>query len=224
MVEVTPLSCAGLPEEDDSVEAVMSGGGVDATVLVAAVEGQWKEDIELLKQEYHEGIMDLTGAAHVGRSSTAWSNVNEAKSKAVKRKTGKAPAYHIPKSWGKDAAAVWPEEDPFYIYVQDPAKVQLLFTLFDDDVIGDGSAIGSTYIPLAKVLPQVKYSQEQLVSKIKAEIIQKIKRGEIDPDKINEEIAKAVNNDIQAWEGDLKLSSKPRTKNKNSQITMGMAA
>ena len=53
MVEITPLSCSGLPEEDDSVEAVMTGGGVDACLLVAAVEGQWKEDIELLKQNYH---------------------------------------------------------------------------------------------------------------------------------------------------------------------------
>ena len=85
--------------------------------------------------------------------------------------------------------------------------MQLLFTLFDDDVIGDGSALGSTYTPLAKILPQVKYSQEALVSKIKNDIIQNIKRGEIEADKIDEEIAKAVNKDIQAWEGDLKLTS-----------------
>jgi hypothetical protein len=224
LVEVTPLKCSGLPEDDDGVESLISGGGVDACVLVAAVEGQWKEDIELLKQEYHEGIMDLTGAAHVGRSSTAWARVNEGKSKAEKKKTGKALPYHIPKKWGTDASAVWPEQDPFYIYVQDPANVQLLFTLFDDDVVGEGSAIGSTYTPLAKVLPQVKFSQEQIVSKLKKEIIDKIKRGEIDPDKVDEEVAKAVKNDIQAWEGDLKLTSKPRIKNKNNQVAMGMAA
>lgn len=63
MVEVTPFSCQGLPAEDDNLEGLVSGGGVDACVLVAAIEGQWKEDIELLKQEYHEGILDLTGAA-----------------------------------------------------------------------------------------------------------------------------------------------------------------
>lgn len=71
MVEVTPLRCSGLPDEDDNVEAALSGGGVDAKILVAAVEGQWKEDIELLKQNYHEGISDLTGAAHIGQSSVS---------------------------------------------------------------------------------------------------------------------------------------------------------
>ena len=45
MVEVTPIQCSGLPEEDDGVERALSGGGVDACILVAAIEGQWKEDI-----------------------------------------------------------------------------------------------------------------------------------------------------------------------------------
>lgn len=108
--------------------------------------------------------------------------------------------------------------------MQDPSKVLLLFTLFDDDVVGEGSAIGSTYTPLSKLLPQVKFSQQETVDKIKKELIGKIKSGEIDPDDIDEEIAKAVNKDIQAWEGTLKLSSKPRIKNKNSQIAKGMAA
>jgi hypothetical protein len=224
MIEVTPIQCEGLPEDDDNVEAALTGGGVDAKILVAAVEGQWKEDIELLKQGYHEGILDLTGAAHVGQSSTAWSNVNEKKSNDEKRKTGKAPPYHIKKTWGKDASAVWPEEEPFYIYVQDPANVQLLFTLFDDDVIGEGSALGSTYIPLSKVLPQVQFSKEEIVNKLKNSILQRIQSGSIEPNQIDEEISKAVNKDIQAWDGDLKLTSKPRIKNKNSQITMGAAA
>lgn len=224
MVEITPLTCSGLPEEDDNMEAIMSGNGVDAAVLVAAIEGQWKEDIELLKQGYHEGIMDLTGAAHIGRSSTAWSNINERKSQQEKMKTGKAPAYHIQKSWGKDASAVWPEEDPFYIYVQDPANVKLLFTIFDDDVIGEGSAIGSTYIDLPEVLPQVRFSQEQMISNLKQEVIRKIQAGEISPDKIDEEVARAVEEGIKPWEGDLKMTSKPRIKNKNSQVAMGMAA
>jgi hypothetical protein len=224
LVEVTPLRCSGLPDDDDSVEAALTGGGVDAAVLVAAVEGQWKEDIELLKQQYHEGILDLTGAAHVGRSSTAWSNVNERQSNGIKKKTGKAPAYHIQKGWGKDAAAVWPEEEAFYMYIQDPANVQLLFTLYDADVIGEGSAIGSTYTALTKVLPQAKYSQDEIVAKVKKEIIAKIKRGDIDPDKIDEEVMKATAISAQAWEGDLKLTSKPRIKDKKGQVAMGMAA
>ena len=225
MVEITPLKCTGLPDEDNNMEAALSGGGVDACIMVAAVEGQWKEDIELLKQGFHEGIMDLSGAAHVGRSSTAWSNVNINKSKSEKRKTGKAPAYHIPKTWGKDGEAVWPEEEPFYIYVQDPEKVKLLFTLFDDDVIGGGSPLGSTYISLAEVLPQVKASQTDLmIDQLKHQVQERIQRGEIEPDKIDEEFSKAINKDIKAWEGDLKLTSKPRIKNKNNQRIMGAAA
>lgn len=224
LVEITPLRCSGLPDEDDGLESLMSGGGVDASIMVAVIEGNWKEDIALLKKEYHEGILDLTGAAHIGKSSTAWSNVNEAKSIAEKKKTGKALPYHIKKSWGKDAAAVWPEEDPFYLYIQDPANAQLLFTLFDDDIIGEGSAIGSTYVPLSKVLPQVSFSQEEIVAKLKADILKKIELGEIEANRIDDEIVTAVSNDIQTWEGDLKLSSKPRIKNKNSQMALGAAA
>lgn len=224
MIEVTPLRCSGLPDEDDGLESLMSGGGVDASIMVAVVEGNWKEDIELLKREYHEGILDLTGAAHIGKSSTAWSNVDESKSKLAKMKTGKALPYHVKKSWGKDAAAVWPEDDPFYLYIQDPANAQLLFTLFDDDVIGEGSAIGSTYVPLAKVIPQVSYTQDDMVAELKASILEKIQRGEIEPNEIENDISKVIGKNIQTWEGDLKLRSKPRIKNKNSQIALAAAA
>jgi hypothetical protein len=225
MVEVTPIKCTGLPDEDDNIQAALTGGGADAKILVAAVEGQWEDDIELLKQGYHEGILDLTGAAHVGKSSTAWSNINMKKSDAAKKKTGKALPYHIPKSWGKDAEAVWPEDEPFYIYVQDPENCQLLFTLFDDDVIGDGSALGSTFTSLAEVLPQVKLSEQEMINKLKTDVLKRIQSGEISPDQIDEEISKAVSRNIkEAWEGELKLTSKPRIKNKNGQMTMGAAA
>ena len=218
LVEVTPIKCTGLPNEDDQLESLISGDGIDASIMVAAIEGQWKEDIALLKQGYHEGILDLSGAAHIGKSSTAWSNVDERRSINEKKKTGKAPPYHVKKSWGKDASAIWPEPDPFYIYVQDPANVLLLFTLFDDDVIGDGSAIGSTYTRLSKILPQVSYSQDETIESIKSKILEAIQRGELDPGDIEEEILKAVQEETHAWEGDLKLTSKPRIKNKNSQI------
>ena len=224
LVEVTPIQCAGLPEEDDNVEAALTGRGVDAALLVAAVEGQWDEDIKLLNEQYHEGIMDLSGATHVGRSRTAWSNVNEKKSQAEKKKTGKALPYHVKKGWGRDASAVWEDEEPFYLYIQDPANARLVFTLFDDDVVGSGSAIGSVNTPLSKLLPQVGYSQDKVVQQIKEEIIKKIQRGDINPEDIDAEVAKAVSAGVQAWEGVLKLTSKPRIKNKNNQVAMGMAA
>ena len=224
LVEVTPIQCSNLPEEDDNVEAIASGSGVDATLLVAAVESQWEEDLDLLKQEFHEGVLDLSGSTHVGRSRTAWSNINENQSNAAKKKTGKALAYHVPAKWGSGGKAVWADEDPFYLYVQDPKSVRLVFTIFDEDVIGEGSAIGSTQKYLVDLLPQVKSSQEELVEQIKSEIIQRIKRGDVDPNNIDAEVAKAVNLGVKAWEGDLRLTSKPRVKNKNSQVAMGMAA
>jgi Lipase (class 3) len=227
LVEVTPISCSDLPDEDSTVESIATGGGVDAAIVVAAVEGSiWKEDIELLEKEpYHAGVFDLKGAAHVGRSRTAWANVNINQSNAAKRKTGQALPYHIPKKWNRAPQAQWPEDEtPFYLYVQDPENVQLVFTLMDDDVLGEGSAISSTHIPLAKYLPQAKYSQQELVARVKKEIVSKIQKGELDESMLDDEVAKAVAENIKAWEGDLKMTVKPRIKNKNGQVAVGAAA
>ena len=82
LIQFQPIQAIGLPDEDDTVESLATGGGSDAYLSVAALEGHWKEDITMLEKEmYHEGIRDLSGAAHVGRSSTAWSNVNENQAK-----------------------------------------------------------------------------------------------------------------------------------------------
>jgi len=225
-VEVTPISCTDLPDEDSTVESIATGGGVDACMLVAAVETEiWKEDMELLeKNQYYNGVFDLNGAAHVGRSRTAWANVNVHQSNAAKRKTGKALPYHVKKTWNKSPRAIWPEdEDPFYIYVQNPADVQLVFTLLDDDVFGEGTPISSTHIPLAKYLPEVNYSQQELVERIKKEIVAKIQKGELDESVSNEQVIKAVSENMKGWEGDLKMTLKPRADNKNGQMAMGAA-
>jgi hypothetical protein len=56
IVEVTPLKATDLPDEDDAAESVMTGGGIDATLLVSVVEGAWKEDVEMLeKEQFHNG-------------------------------------------------------------------------------------------------------------------------------------------------------------------------
>mmetsp|Transcript_18437 Transcript_18437/g.24348 ORF Transcript_18437/g.24348 Transcript_18437/m.24348 type:complete len:794 (-) Transcript_18437:218-2599(-) len=225
LVEVTPLSCSGLPDDQSLLEGALTGSGVDAAILVAAVEGQWKEDIELLKKQYHEGIFELSGATHIGRSSTAWANIDEKQSNAHKKKTGKALPFHVKKDWFKDASAIWPEEDPFYLYVQDPENVQLLFTLLDDDVIGEGKAVGSTYVALRKLLPPMaKYSQDKILERASEEVLQRLNGKNIESTKIDEEIAKAVNREISPWEGELSLTSKPRIKNKNGQVALGVTA
>ena len=118
IVEVTPLRASDLPDEDDAAESLITGGGVDAALLVGVVEGAWREDVDKLEREtYHNGVLDLAGCAHVGRSSTAWSNVDEVKGRR-KRAKGGSGAYHIKSSWGRGGQAVWEGDPPFYLYVQ----------------------------------------------------------------------------------------------------------
>jgi len=240
MVEVTPIECSDLPEEDDTIESITTGNGVDVCLMCAVVEGAlWKEDLKVLDNDRnHNGVMSLSGSAHVGRSRTAWANVSENKSKSMMRKSGKAVPYHIPKSFFKGSKAIWPEnERPFYLYVQDPENVRLVFSLFDDDVIGDGSIISSTSVPLKQLIPRVG---EDLVATIKNDLVQKMvaearESGAspeelikaIDVAKLNEQITSAISqvaNEDYKWEGDLKMSAKPKLENKNGQIATGAAA
>lgn len=51
-----PLKATDLPDEDDAAESVMTGGGVDASLLVGVVEGVWEEDLKMLeKEQFHNG-------------------------------------------------------------------------------------------------------------------------------------------------------------------------
>mmetsp|Transcript_11594 Transcript_11594/g.33359 ORF Transcript_11594/g.33359 Transcript_11594/m.33359 type:complete len:860 (+) Transcript_11594:462-3041(+) len=235
MVEVTPIECNDLPEDDDTLEKITSGNGVDACLMCAVVEGAlWKEDLKVLdKEPNHNGIFSLSGSAHVGRSRTAWANVNINKSNATKRKTGKGLPYHIPKAFLKPSKAIWPEDErPFYLYVQDPANVRLVITLFDDDVIGSGSVISSTSVDIQKLMPRVG---EDLVETIKTDMIQSMiakarETGEapqIDTEDLNGKISAAIKEVVEQdykWEGELKMTTKPKLENKNSQIATGAAA
>ena len=177
LLQIQPVRALGLPDEDDTLESITTGGGTDAYLSVAALEGQWKEDIGMLEKEmYHQGVRDLSGAAHVGRSSTAWSNVDEKKSQMTKRQTGRASAYHIPSSWGSGGQAIWTDdEEPFYLYVQDPASVRLVFSIMDDDLVGDGDVIGSAHRRLSDLIPQAKLSQQELIEELKGEMLKQIK-------------------------------------------------
>lgn len=101
LLQVQPIQCSDLPDEDNSAEGLMTGSGVDAYLLVAVAEGKWKEDIDIIeKEKYNDGVLALQGCAHVGRSSTAWSNIDEKKA-AKNLKEGKGGSYHIKSSWGK---------------------------------------------------------------------------------------------------------------------------
>lgn len=223
LVEVKPIRCTDLPDEDDTAEGVLSGGGVDASLVVAAIEGTWKEDVDLLqKGMYHDGVLGLKGAAHVGKSRTAWSNVNVHKSNATKRKTGTAIPYHVPSSWTRGGEAVFTEDEPpFYLYVQDPAQVRLVFTVMDDDVIGQGSPVGSAHKKLVTLIPFAKMTGQEIIDRLKGELLEKFKEGK-SLSALEEENALKLKS--EGWRGTIRLSSKPRKKDKNSQVAMGVAA
>lgn len=225
LLQIQPVRAIGLPDEEDTLESITTGGGTDAYLTVAALEGQWKEDIKMLEKEmYHQGVRDLSGAAHVGRSSTAWSNVDEKKSQMSKKAHGKASAYHIPSGWGRDGQAVWTEdEQPFYLYVQDPSTVRLVFSIMDDDLVGDGDVIGSAHKRLSDLIPQAKLSQQELIEELKGEMMQKIKSGDLTEIDLDADLAK-VKLGARTWEGTIKMTSKPKMKSKNSQVAIGVAA
>ena len=226
LLEVKVSKIYDLPDDDDTAEGLMTGGGVDAALLVAAVEGQWKEDVEMLEKEsYHEGVLGLQGAAHVGKSRTAWANVNENKSKNEARKNGRALPYHISSSWGKGGQAVYSDEPPFYLYIQDPSKVRLVFTVMDEDVVGDGSPVGSAHMQLTKLIPSAAIAGEDLVEKMKRELVAKIRAQGGDLEEAAKNLSAEDLPDMgQSWEGEIKLTSKPRIKDKNGQVAMGVAA
>lgn len=240
VIECTPLRASDLPDEEDAAESLMTGGGVDAALLVSVVEGAWTEDITKLEKEtYHNGVLDLQGCAHVGRSSTAWSNVDEKKAKRNQAKGGSG-AYHIKSSWGKGGQAVWEDDPPFYLYVQDPQSARLVFTLFDEDVVGGGDPIGSAHRKLSELSPNVN-SGNDAVTMMKSQVIEKLRQSgrlqeaitiQTNPETGEEEtiidtdvVLKAVNDSYgTGTTASIKMTSKPRKKDKGGQRAIGMAA
>ncbi|KAL9182905.1 hypothetical protein ACHAXT_004184 [Thalassiosira profunda] len=239
IVEVTPLRASDLPDEDDAAESLITGGGVDAALLVSVVEGAWTEDVKKLeKEQFHNGVLDLAGCAHVGRSSTAWSNVDETKARRNKAKGGSG-AYHIKSSWGKGGQAVWEGDPPFYLYVQDPKTARLVFTLFDEDVVGGGQPIGSAHRRLSELLPST--ASNDAVSMLKSQVIEQLKQtgklqeaisvrpnpetGEMETLVDQDVVLAAINESYGAsTKAGIKMTSKPRKKDKGGQRAMGMAA
>lgn len=216
LVQIQPINCTDLPDEDDTAEGILTGSGVDASLLVAVVEGKWENDIKVIEKErYNDGVMGLQGCAHVGRSSTAWSNVNKNKANAQYKRGVGSGAYHIKSSWGKGGQAIWARDQPFYLYVQEPMEARLVFTVIDDDVVGDGSPIGSTCVKL-KDLIQSAGLNDPLSGK-KKEILTKYKGADINTDDLAKDLA-------EQWTGPLKLTSKPKIKDKKGQIAAATAA
>lgn len=194
--------------------------------------------VYLLNSPSFFSVLDLAGCAHVGRSSTAWSNVDEKKAKRNASKGGSG-AYHVKSSWGKGGQAVWEDDPPFYLYVQDPKTARLVFTLFDEDIVGGGQPIGSAHKKLVELLPNTK--SDDAVSMLKSQVIEQLKQsgklqeaikittneetGEeetvIDQDLILQAINESYGTGTTA---SIKMTSKPRKKDKGGQRAIGMAA
>ena len=164
LMELTIQKITHLPsisENDSTAERIISGDGIDAYVLAAILEGQWVEDIQKIEKEPYispNGMLDITGAAHVSRTSTCWSTITKEKSELSFQKRGAMLPYHIPApstslldvfQRGNDqtnlgAQAIWPTnsaDPPIYLYVQDPSRARIVLTVMDDDRIAN--AIGN---------------------------------------------------------------------------------
>lgn len=219
LLQIKPIKCSDLPDEDDTAEGLITGSGTDAYLLVAVAEGKWKEDIKYIeKEKYNDGVLALKGCAHVGRSSTAWSNIDEKKAQKLKEKGEGSGSYHIKSSWGKGGQAIW-DDEPFYLYVQDPKSARLVFTVMDDDVVGKGSPIGSTSRRLSDIFSAT--SVDDPLTAVKEEVLARMKRGESVDFNDTEGLLKSI---AQEWDGSMKLTSKPRKKDKNGQIAAAAAA
>jgi len=207
-------------------------------VIVCCVSWVLFFRVYLLNSPSFFSVLDLAGCAHVGRSSTAWSNVDEKKAKRNASKGGSG-AYHVKSSWGKGGQAVWEDDPPFYLYVQDPKTARLVFTLFDEDIVGGGQPIGSAHKKLVELLPNTK--SDDAVSMLKSQVIEQLKQsgklqeaikittneetGEeetvIDQDLILQAINESYGTGTTA---SIKMTSKPRKKDKGGQRAIGMAA
>ncbi len=145
--------------------------------------------------------------------------MNKNKAMADFKKGKGSGAYHIKSTWGKGGQAIWENDPPFYLYVQDPKDARLVFTVMDDDVVGDGSPIGSTSKKIKDILPAANIDDP--VAFIKEEVTRKLREGEEVDINDTEALLESLS---QEWNGSMKLTSKPRMKDKNGQIAAAAAA
>lgn len=134
---------------------------------------------------------------------------------------------------------MWEDDPPFYLYVQDPKTARLVFTLFDEDVVGGREPIGSAHRKLVELVPGAK--TDDAVSMMKSEVIEQLKKsGKLqeaitivtNPETGEEEtiidqdvILQAINESYgSATKSSIKMSSKPRIKDKGGQRNLGMMA
>jgi Lipase (class 3) len=253
LVQIIVHNCTDLPslqdlDQENLAETVVTGQGMDPTVLVAAVERPKSGPSDLVRLQqahpYHQGVLDLQGAAHIGRCRTAWASVNRLQSERAAKSSGRAIPYYdppAPSSWVPlspmiPAAAYFPDEPPFYLYVQDPASVSLVWSVLDADQLfgSTGRIIGSAITKLTDLIPSAAWSPQQWVRYGKDKVLASLpprtpsstSSAKQDTDRLVEALSNSnsILAELQAWNGIIPLTSKPRKKDKNNQVVMAAAA
>jgi hypothetical protein len=260
IVKVSIQNCTHLPsadslDQESMAETIISGKGIDTTILVAIIEGKRNDDLLRLQKShpYHEGVLDIQGAAHIAKSRTAWAGIDSVQSERARKSSGRAIPYFVPpsrSSWvpllGQDipAKAFFPDEDPFYLYVQDPAEATLVWTILDaDQILGPGRVLGSAITPLKQLIPAASWTSQQLINHMKEKVIEQVqqtrqstqkrrddkKNNTIDIEQALETALAASSSpqviaETQSFDGSIPLTSKPRKKDRNSQMMIGAAA
>jgi len=237
IVEIVVKNATDLPDEDDNVQSLLSGGGVDPYLLTAVVEGDAvSSDVQTLADRFSGGVVDLQSSAHLARSKTAWSNVNEKQAKNNVEKNRQiggsnySTGYYIASSWGRGGQAIWLDEPPLYLYVRDPLQAWVVCTLMDEDLYSTDDVIGSVAMKLSDIFPKATFAKSNavLVGAAKKVLLDKLKTAtatkQLD---VNTSLVLTdndiLNTIVQRWEGVLPLKSKPKKKDKKGQIALGAA-
>jgi hypothetical protein len=122
--------------------------------------------------------------------------------------------------------------------VQDPSTARLVFTIFDEDVVGSGQPISSAHKRLVELIPDAKSKD---IKALKSIVIEQLKSTgrlnqaiQITTDDetgeettvVDEELIQQAINELVSAEttASIKMTSKPRMKDKGGQRALGMAA
>ena len=119
-LEVRLIEAKELTTDQDLAQTLMSGGSRDPYVIFALNEENAKGP--------KEGAIGLGRAVDRARSSTVWS-----KSVADQAKEGLQGLFSG-KEKGPEGSFTWPRDELLTLYVKDPSRAQLAFTVFDEEV------------------------------------------------------------------------------------------
>mmetsp|Transcript_34102 Transcript_34102/g.78720 ORF Transcript_34102/g.78720 Transcript_34102/m.78720 type:complete len:427 (-) Transcript_34102:1636-2916(-) len=223
VLQATAVSCSDLPDDRETAESLLTGSGVDAYILAAILEDDRsdKTETEAVAKKFGEGVVALETCSHVGRSTTVWANWKEGKNDYREGPSNRA--YYEPSTWTRGGKAFWgPNETTMNIYVSNPLKSTLVLSICDEDRTKEDEVVGSTAVRLTSLLKIGKQNVGKAIfGKALANVRAKTGTGET---KVGDEYLTDANSDnVAEWEGDIKMTSRPRKKDKGGNIATGVA-